>query len=75
MAQSISEANIGSNVLIGVVGMMHLDGVEKALVSTYGYTLVKSACGGVGDSVVTAATIGNEDLANSARLFDVPFIS
>ena len=79
MARAIAEANDGDSVLVGVVGMMHLDGIERALVGAYGYTLVKplSKCGttGTGSGGAAEVTIPNANLANSARLFDEPFIS
>ena len=39
-------------VLVGVVGMMHLDGIEKHLVAEYGYKIVSTNCPRNADEVV-----------------------
>ena len=69
MAKAIAEVNTNGNVLVGVVGMMHLDGIEKALVNTYGYTVVRSNCPKVENKLV------DSKLNLPYGTFDIPIIS
>lgn len=39
-----SSASLNEGVLVGVVGMMHLDGIEKHLVADHGYKIVSTNC-------------------------------
>ena len=75
MAQAIAEANINNTVLVGVVGMMHLDGIERALVNRHGYTIVsyKNKCPKVENKLVDSAA---STLPSSAQPpFNIPIIS
>lgn len=44
MARAIATSGSSDSMLVGVVGMMHLDGIEKHLVADHGYQIVSTNC-------------------------------
>ncbi len=68
MARAISEggeSSKGSGVLVGVVGMMHLDGIEQFLISDHGYRLVNGLCPKVENSMVDSKLKPSRTFENS----------
>ena len=75
---SRSSATAGSSpsTLIAVVGMMHLDGIQRTLMTRYGYTLVNTpACPAETSATSRSGTRGSNNSWRQYGTYDLPIIS
>ena len=76
MANAMAEGNmadtIGGRSIVGVVGMMHLDGIERTLVNKHGYQVVSNPNCSV-DTELADSNFSNGNRGYEA--YDIPIIS
>ncbi len=68
MARALEEVSRNATSVVGVVGMMHMDGIERSLVQDHGFKLIRP---------LTQCSVSGEalDKADLARRFEIPIIS